>query len=108
MPEMEYTTQALQAQQAAAAARAAEVRMREEGTDVASPPEFDEEQLEEDAEELGVDADASLDRSDGAELHGDMPAASAEGDASADSGEDMLDVDSADGTEVHDAGVKTS
>jgi hypothetical protein len=48
MPEMDYSTQAAQAKLSANAARAAEARMRSEGTDVASPEgmEMEEDELE--------------------------------------------------------------
>ncbi len=122
MAEMDYTTQAAQAKLSANAARAAEARMRSEGTDVASPEGMEMENMEmEDAEEAdGAPKDdlpnASLESvpdispEEEAALHGAdaAPAATSKKGKKASSKGDALDVDSADGTEVHDAGVKTS
>lgn len=146
MAELDPSTQYVEAMKAAEAARAAEARLRAEGTNVATPAENEEAaDAAEDAAEGGAhldpdadfdpetsealeidpqakdradapeepaegDAEAGLDNGGMMEAHGDMPAAS-EADASdsddADSsGENMTDVGSADGTEVHDAGLQ--
>ena len=68
MADMDLTTQAMMAQQAADAARAAEARMRAEGTEVASPKEFMAAEGDAEAAEEAADEDDS-----DLELHGDMP-----------------------------------
>ena len=124
MPEMDYSTQAAQAKLASDAARAAEARMRDEGLDVASPEgmRMDEGDLLEEDEENGEEAtgapeddlpNASIQSSamitpeEEAELHGVTSNANLEGeDAEADSSDGGDELDG--GSEVHDAGVKTS
>lgn len=104
MPEMDYSTQAAQAKLSHDAARAAEARMRSEGTKVASPEgmaldegDMEDETLvtpEEEAALHGADSESAP--TTGSDAEGD----SSEGDA--------LSVGSVGGTEVHDDGEKTA
>lgn len=125
MPEMDYTLQASQAKLAADAARAAEARMRSEGTDVASPEGMRLEDMEEeDAEETAeadlpnpanpasIPSEPQVTPEQEAELHGvtsDLDlhiSAGDSGDGDSSSDGDQTSVGSADGTEVADSGIK--
>jgi hypothetical protein len=128
MPEMDFTTQAAQAKLAADAARAAEARMRGEGTDVASPEGMEMEDQEEDAEEgaeesadlpnpanpASIDSEPLITPAEEGELHGvgpDVePAAAPAGDGGESSSDDsdQTHAGSVGGTEVHDDGVKSA